>query len=56
MQDHITGGLLTQAANLTGCTPGTKRAPMNRIKNVELNQPQGITSLHSPSLSRQQTG
>jgi hypothetical protein len=50
VQDHLTGGLRTQAADLTGCSAGTKRAAMNRIKDGELNQPQGITSIHGPSL------
>jgi len=52
MKDHLTGGPLTQAGNLTGRAPGPKRTAMNRIKDVELNQPQGIISLHNPSLTR----
>jgi hypothetical protein len=51
MQDRLTGGLPTQAADLTGCSPGTKRAAVNRIKDGELNESQGVTSIHSPSLS-----
>jgi hypothetical protein len=39
MEDHFTGGVPTQANDLPGCAAVTKRATMNRIEDVELNQP-----------------
>jgi hypothetical protein len=39
VKEDLTGGLLTQPSDLTGCKPGAKRAAMNRVKDVELNQP-----------------
>jgi hypothetical protein len=50
VQDHFTGGLVTEASDLPRRAPGAKRSTMNGVKDRVLDMTERIASLHASSL------